>query len=417
MFVALFIVVGAAIAVSATRVRRFAAAMFAIILVAAFVTVPASAQDQSPTQDQTQSPSTQPSDNDKPKQDAPPEAGRPGGDVGPYSIPQKNPEDTPPPPPPPAPKKVEGMPDYSIRVNAPLVNVDVLVTTKTGQFVPGLKQDNFRIFEDGAPQAISTFSVSKAPITAVLLVEFASTTYSFIIDALEASYAFANTLQKDDWVAVSYYDMQPHILVDFTQDKKAVYGALNQMRIPGFAETNLFDALYDTLDRLDRVEGKKYVILVTTGVDTFSRLTLDKITKKIKDTKDVTIFPISVGQIARIITPKPRRGLGIPHSEMDYLQADNEMRTFAAMTGGRAYFPRFQAEYGEDFLDIGNDIRNQYSLSYHPTNSKLDGTYRKLKVEVLAPDGGPLKVKDQKGKDQKIDVVARDGYTAKHAVD
>jgi hypothetical protein len=124
-----------------------------------------------------------------------------------------------------------------------------------------------------------------------------------------------------------------------------------------------------------------------------------------------------VGQIARILNPAPRRGMGIPVDEMTYLQADNEMRTFAAMTGGRAYFPRFQAEYGEDFTDIGNDIRNQYSLSYHPSNTKLDGTYRKLKVEVLAPDGGPLKVKDQKGKEQKIDVVARDGYTAKHTVD
>src|SRR6202795_5256581 len=93
--------------------------------------------------------------------------------------------------------------------------------------------------------------------------------------------------------------MQPHILVDFTQDKKAVYGALNQLRIPGFAETNEFDALYDTLDRMDRVEGKKYIILVTSGVDTFSKLTLDKITKKIKDTKDVTIFPVSIGFILR----------------------------------------------------------------------------------------------------------------------
>ena len=421
MFVALFIVVGAAIAVSATRVRRFAVAMFAIILVAAFVTVPASAQEQSPTQDQTQSPSTQPSDNDKPKQDAPPEAGGPGGDVGPYSIPKKNPEDAPPPPPPPAPKKDEGMPDYSIRVNAPLVNVDVLVTTKTGQFVPGLKQDNFRIFEDGAPQAISTFSVSKAPITAVLLVEYASTNYGFMIDALRASYAFANTLQKEDWVAVAYYDMQPHILVDFTQDKKAIYGALNELRIPGFAETNLFDALYDTLDRLDRVQGKKYIILVTTGVDTFSKLTLDKITKKIKDTKDVTIFPMSVGWIIREMYEAQGRaaphGMGIPVSNMDYLQADNEMRNFAAITGGRAYFPRFQAEYGEDFQDIANDIRNQYSITYRPTNDKLDGTYRKLKVQVVAPDGGALKVKDQKGKEQKIDVVSRDGYTARHSVD
>jgi VWFA-related protein len=373
--------------------------------------------------DQSQTPPDQPQDqnNGKPKQDAPTDAGGPTGDVGPYSIPKKNTDAPPPPPPPAEPKKVEGMPDYSIKVNVPLVNVDVMVTTKAGQFVPGLKKDNFRLFEDGSPQQIANFNISQAPITAVLLIEYASTNYGFMIQALQASYAFANTLRKDDWIAVAYYDMQPHILVDFTQDKRAVYGALNQLRIPGFSETNLFDALYDTLDRLDRVEGKKYVILVTTGVDTFSKLTLDKITKKIKDTKDVTIFPVSVGWIIREMYEAQGRsaphGIGIPVNNMDYLQADNEMRTFAAMTGGRAYFPRFQAEYGEDFQDIGNDIRNQYSLSYHPTNTKLDGTYRKLKVQVVAPDGAPLKVKDQKGKEQKIDVVSRDGYTAKNTVD
>jgi VWFA-related protein len=370
--------------------------------------VPAYAQDQS------QAPAQ---DNGKPKQDAPPEAGGPGGDVGPYAIPKKTTEAPPPPPAPTSPKKIEGMPDYSIKVNVPLVNVDVLVTTKAGGYVAGLKKENFRIFEDGEAQQISNFNLTQAPITAVLLVEFAATRYSFMLDALRASYAFANTLRKDDWVAVSYYDMQPHILVDFTQDKKAIYGALNQLRIPGFSETNLFDALYDTLDRLDRVEGKKYIILITTGYDSFSKLTLDKIMKKVKDTKDVTIFPISVGQILRIMGGGGNRGAGIHASEMDYLQADNEMRTFAAMTGGRAYFPRFQAEYGEDFQEIGSDIRNQYSLSYHPTNTKLDGTYRKLKVQVVAPDGGPLKVKDQKGKEKPAEVVARDGYTAKHSVD
>jgi hypothetical protein len=93
------------------------------------------------------------------------------------------------------------------------------------------------------------------------------------------------------------------------------------------------------------------------------------------------------------------------------------MRNFAALTGGEAYFPRFQAEFNEIFQDVGNNIRNEYSLAYHPTNTKLDGTYRKLKVQVVAPDGGPLKVKDQKGKEQKIAIYARDGYTAKHTVD
>jgi len=373
-------------------------------------------------QDQQQTPAPAQTDNGKPKQDVPAEAGGPGDNIGPYAIPKKKAEDAPPPPPP-VTKKAEDMPDYSLKVNVPLVNVDVLVTTKDGQFIPGLKQGNFRVLEDGVPQQVSHFAVSQAPITAVLLIEFASTNYFFMRDALEASYAFANSLKKDDWIAVEYYDMQPHILVDFTQDKRAVYGALNQLRIPGFAETNMFDALYDTLDRLDRVEGKKYVILVTTGVDTFSKLTLDKIMKKIKDTKDVTIFPISIGFMVREYCEthpgmcRNAHGMGIPVGHMDYLQGDNEVRTFAAMTGGRAYFPRFDAEYAEEFQDIGNDIRNEYTLSYAPTNSKLDGTYRKLKVQVIAPDGGPLKVKDQKGKDVKIDVVARDGYTAKHTVD
>jgi VWFA-related protein len=351
------------------------------------------------------------------QQEAPPEAGGPQNDVGPYVIPKKKEE--PPPPAPEKPKKIENMPDYSITVNVPLVNLDVLVTTKDGQTIPGLQKGNFKILEDGAPQQIATFNQTQAPITAVLLVEFASTNYSFLVEGLRASYAFANTLQKDDWVSVISYDIKPYILVDFTQDKREVVAALNQLRMPGFAETNLFDALFDTLDRTDRIEGKKYIILVTTGVDTFSKLNLDQILKKIKSTKDVTIYPISVGFAAREYCEVHHcntRGF-IHVTEMDYLQADNEVKTFASLTGGRAYFPRFQGELPEIFHDIAADIRNQYSISYHPTNAKLDGTYRKLKVELQAPDGGPLKVRDQKGKEVKYIVYAREGYTAKHTVE
>ncbi|MGD0507967.1 MAG: VWA domain-containing protein [Terriglobales bacterium] len=351
------------------------------------------------------------------QQEAPPEAGGPQNDVGPYIIPKKKEE--PPPPAPEKPKKIENMPDYSITVNVPLVNLDVLVTTKDGQTVPGLQKGNFKILEDGAPQQIASFNQTQAPITAVLLVEFASTNYDFIVEALRASYAFANTLQKNDWVSVISYDMKPYILVDFTQDKREVVAALNQLRMPGFSETNLFDALFDTLDRVDRIEGKKYVILVTTGVDTFSKINLDQILKKIKSTKDVTIYPISVGFAAREyceVHHCQTRGF-IHTNTMDYLQADNEVKTFASLTGGRAYFPRFQGELPEDFQQIASDIRNQYSISYHPTNAKLDGTYRKLKVELQAPDGGPLKIRDQKGKEVKYIVYAREGYTAKHSVE
>jgi VWFA-related protein len=365
----------------------------------------AQAQD---TSQQTQQPPANPN-----KQDAPAEAGGPQNDVGPYVVPKK--KEQPPPPAPEKPKKIEGMPDYSIRVDVPLVGLDVLVTTKDGQFIPGLHKENFKILEDGVEQKVTNFNQSEAPITAVLLIEFASTNYNYMYDALNASYTFASGLKKEDWIAVTAYDMKPQILVDFTQDKRAVMGALNMLRIPGFSERNLFDALFDTLDRIDRIEGKKYVILISSGRDTFSKLNLDQILKKVKATHDTTIYAVGIGRQLREWLEAHGYAGGIQTT--DWLQADNQMNTFARLTGGRAYFPRFQGELPEIFHDIASDIRNQYAIAYHPTNAKLDGTYRKLKIELQAPDGSPLKVKDQKGKDVKFVIYARDGYTAKHTVE
>ncbi len=387
---------------SATRKRVILLAFALFWMVAA--TFSAQAQDTS------QQPPANPN-----KQEAPPEAGGPENDVGPYVVPKKKEE--PPPPAPEKPKKIENMPDYSITVNVPLVNLDVLVTTKDGQTIPGLTKENFKILEDGAPQQIASFNQTEAPITAVLLVEYAATNLSYMYDALNASYTFASGLKKDDWVAVVAYDMKPQILVDFTQDKRAIMGALNMLRIPGFSERNLFDALFDTIDRCDRIEGKKYIILVSSGRDTFSKLTLDQTIKKIKSTKDVTIYAISIGWQYREMLDARSGGMMSGARDVGWLQDENQLKTFAQLTGGREYTPRFQGELPELFHDIAADIRNQYTITYHPTNTKLDGTYRKLKVELQAPDGGPLKVHDQKGKEVKYIVYAREGYTAKHTVE
>jgi VWFA-related protein len=206
--------------------------------------------------------------------------------------------------------------------------------------------------------------------------------------------------------------------VDFTSDKKAIYGALNTLRIPGFSETNLFDALYDTLDRLDRIEGRKEIILISSGLDTFSRMTYDKVLKKIKATPNVTIYTISTGFLWRTYMESRGGGMSAATRNLDFLQADNEMSTFAKLTGGRWFSPRFEAELPDDFREIASAVRNQYTLTYRPTNGKRDGSYRKLKVEVVQPGTDkPLIVKDQKGKELKYQVLTREGYTAKHEVD
>jgi VWFA-related protein len=393
-----------------------AAALGVVLLLAESPALAPAQQSPTPPSDSQQQTGTQ--QQPAPDQTAP-EAGGPAGDNGAIAIPKKKEKDEPAPPPPPEPtvKNPPGMQPFSLHVDVPVVTVDVgVLIEKTHQFVPNLKQQNFRVFEDGKPQEIATFSQIKAPITAVLLVEFASTSYYFVYDMRNAAYNFAEQLRPDDYIAVMTYDMHTNILTDFTQDKRVVMNALNSLTIPMWSERNMFDALYQTLDRLTRVEGRKYIILIGSGIDTFSKINLDKTLAKIKATPNVTIFTMSTGGFVRAMT-EGRGGMGAQIRDMNYLQADNEMATFARMTGGMHFAPRFQGELPEDFAAINESIRNQYVLTYTPTNTKQDGTYRKLRVELVDNEGHPLQMQDEKHKPLKYDIIARDGYKAKQQVE
>jgi VWFA-related protein len=157
---------------------------------------------------------------------------------------------------------------------------------------------------------------------------------------------------------------------------------------------------------------------VASGRDTFSKLTLDQILKKVKLTPNVTIYTISTGAaFLNAIDARYGNNPNVSMAMMDYVQADNQMNTFAKMTGGHWYKPRLEGELPEIFRDIASSIRDQYTLTYKPTNAKQDGTYRKLKVELVGPNDKPLEIKDQKNKDIKYQIIARDGYTAKHQVE
>jgi VWFA-related protein len=393
-----------------------ASGLSAMTLTALLLLGQAPAQQSTPSSQPQQQPSTQqPSDQ---QDQTAPEAGGPGGDNGSIAIPKKKEaEPAPPPPPEPKVKNPPGLQNFSLHVDVPVVTVDVgVILEKTHQFVPNLKEENFRVFEDGKPQEIASFQQVKAPITAVLLVEFASTSYYFVYDMRNAAYNFAEQLRPDDYIAVMTYDMHTNILTDFTTDKRLVMGALNSLTIPTWRETNMFDAVYQTLDRLSRVEGRKYVILIGSGRDTFSKITLDKMLQKVKATPNVTIFTISTGGFVRAMS-EGRGGMGGQIREMDNLQADNEMNTIARMTGGMHFEPRFQGELPDDFSLINESIRNQYVLTYKPSNTKQDGTYRKLQVELVDNEGHPLKMQDEKHKPLKYDIISRDGYKAKQEVE
>ena len=360
----------------------------------------------------------------KPAPEATPEEGPTTTDNGGIVIKKKTrPEDTAEPEPPPAPEapKVKN-PDnatYSLRVDVPIVNLDVnVILDKTHQFVPGLKSGNFLVQEDGVEQTVTGVRMIQTPITAVMLLEFAANSYYLIRDMQNASVSFFNTLRPDDYIAVITYDLRTHILTDFTNNKQTVGQALQTLTIPGFSDTDMFDALYETLDRTSRIEGRKYIILIGSGRDTFSKLTLDKMLAKIKTVQNTTIFAIGTGALVNELRDARSGGsMGGAIARMDNLQAENQLRTFANMTGGLYFNPLFQGALPDIFAQINDSIRNQYQLTYKPTNNKNDGTYRKIKVTLIDREGKPLKMADEKNKPLKYSVIARDGYKAKQVVE
>jgi Ca-activated chloride channel family protein len=291
----------------------------------------------------------------------------------------------------------------AISVAVDLVTLQALVTDPKGNVIMGLKPENFKIYEDNVEQQITHFASVDANITVVMLVEYSRQVSRFIYEVWDAIYGFANTLKEGDWVAVIGYDIRPEILSDFTQDKQKLYDTLRRFNYPAFLESNLSDALIFTLDRVEEIEGKVAVLLVSTGLDTFSRATYDDALKKCK-ASNASIYAISLGQNFRIRADAA--GMISPQANMDLLMADNRLRYFTEFTGGAAYFPRFTTEFPSIFHNISALLRNQYSISYASSNPKKDGKFRKIRVEVSADYNND-------GKPDKVKVTTRSGYLAK----
>jgi VWFA-related protein len=310
-------------------------------------------------------------------------------------------------PPPPAQgqdQQQSGQPGFAISTTVPLVNVDVVVTDNDGNYLNNLKKENFRISEDGAPQTITNFGTTDAPITVVLLVEFSQLGYGwFLYNAVNWADVFLHQLKPNDWVALESFNMRSNVEVDFTHNPREVEQGLVSLYFPPFHESNIFDALVDVTDRLQDTKGKKAVLVLASGIDTFSKLTLDKTIAKLKQT-DVTIYCVGVAEQMFVRT--------LDNGGLTYLQAQNQLKTFSEMTGGRTWFPRFDGEIPSIMADVAGSLRNEYSLGYISSNSNHDGKYHKIKVELVADNGGPLTITDQKGKKRKFQVYARQGYTA-----
>jgi VWFA-related protein len=164
------------------------------------------------------------------------------------------------------------------------------------------------------------------------------------------------------------------------------------------------------------IEGRKAIVLLSSGIDTFSKLTFDKARHAVQD-NGVPIYAIGLAQATREMAGAMRPGMAGAQSDMNLAVSNEQMKTFATETGGRAFFPRFDGEMPGIFRMVQESMRNNYTLTYQPTNQVKDGKFRRLKVELVNADNQPLKVVDEKNKPIKVQIITKAGYKAPREVE
>src|SRR5262245_8241901 len=294
-----------------------------------------------------------------------------------------------------------------IKLSTQVVNVDVtVIDKKSGRLYTNLTKKNFTVYEDGVKQELTNFSTGEGPMTAVLLLEnnFRNRRWTNYYDPTFAQEIFQSAatfvrrfVKPSDHVALVTYSMWTKVIQDFTGDSGKLYQAVlaAYRDTLNFSEANIYDALSFVLlggkaiqlyeegageseyTGLQEIEGHSAVILVTLGIDTFSRITYDK-AMKIVARAGVPIFIVGVGNLFF----KKYGDFLPPELRLEFLQAQNGMNTFAKLSGG-AYFPMtFESEIPQIMRNIEAMLRSQYSLGYSPTNTRREGRERKIKVEV-----------------------------------
>jgi Ca-activated chloride channel family protein len=316
-------------------------------------------------------------------------------------------------PAPPVPSTIRDEPP--IKIDTQVVNVDVtVIDKKTGRLIPNLTRKNFTVYEDGVKQEVTNFRSGEGPMTVVLLIDngFHNRywkgyfTPTFTQEIFQSAATFVQQyIKREDFVAVVTFSMKPKVIQDFTGDSQRLYSAIlaAYRDTLNFSESNIYDALSFALmggkaiqlfDEgtgpseyvgLQEVEGHTAVILITTGIDTFSRITFDKALKVVAGA-GVPIFTIGVGNLFF----KKNEHLMSADQRLTFFQAFNQLNAFAERSGG-FYFPlTFEGEIPSIMRSIEAMLRAQYAVGYVPTNLRREGKERKIKLEIdVDGDGQP----------------------------
>ena len=277
----------------------------------------------------------------------------------------------------------------SIHVSVNRVNVGAVVTDSRGNFVDGLNRENFLIFDDGTQQPLTDFAAIDEPAQVLLLIEAGPAVYLLESNHLRAARALLDGLSSGDRVAVVAYAQAPQPLLDFTPDKELAAAALDRLQFNlGFGDLNLSSSLYAVLDWLPQGQGKKSLVLLSTGVDTSSENVVTATLNRLK-TGDARVLAVSLSGPLR--NPKPVGKMKVPRDKVasaakELAESDHFLSLLAESSGGRAYFPTNAKELSTAYGEIAQLVRHEYSLAFAPP--ALDGKVHNIEVRVTTASTG-----------------------------
>ena len=304
-----------------------------------------------------------------------------------------------------------------VRVDTTLVTVPVSVLDRQGRFVPNLRREDFSVFENGVEQPIAYFEPAEKPFTVALLLDTSASTHFHLSEIKEAAIAFAKQLRPQDRVLIVSFNDEVLLLTEATNDVNLIETVIEENANTGNS-TRLYDAVDLTVkERLNKIKGRKAIVLFTDGVDTSSNPATYQSTLREVEELDALIYPIQYdttdylramqgagsGSVTVVTTRRgpfgttttqqtynaPLNG-GVPipgSSKADYDRADQYLHALADKTGGRLYQVNDTAQLAQAFTRIAEELRRQYTLGYYPKTENVDGNERhQIKVRVRQPN-------------------------------
>ena len=299
---------------------------------------------------------------------------------------------------PPAAAQPEPDEDNKVKIDTSMVVVPVSVMDRTGKYVPGLRETDFSLFENGIKQEISDFGSTENASHVALVLDMSGSTRYRVDEIQQAAMTFIEQLRPQDQVMVVAFDSLVRVACEFTGDRKLLKSAIFGTRTGG--STRAYDALDLVLtERLEKVTGRKAIVVFSDGLDTASILASKEDVMNHIEESGTLVYSIRFNTIADIGGAGRLGNMRIPERVVAlYADAAGFLMNIADRSGGRFYDVDNIKDTTQAFVNIADELRRQYWLGYYPSNQSLDGTFRKIKVSVTKPE---------------VAVRARDGYRAK----